>query len=464
MPRKPKRRQLIELTVEKVAFGGKGIAHLDDFVVFVEHSLPGDRVRARIRKVKKNYAEARPVEILEPSPLRQEAPCEHFGYCGGCRWQNVAYEQQLQFKKQHVLESLEHIGKVTPEVIHDPLPAPKIFGYRNKMEFSFTTNRWLPPEELADPEIPKGFGLGFHVPGRFDQVMDIHRCWLQSDLLNGILNFTRDFFHRAEIPAYNLHTHEGVLRFLVLRESFTHGQALVNVVTTRPLGDTAKAYARQLVEHFPAVVGVVNGINARPAQVAISEEIIPIYGESTLREKLGDYEFEISPNSFFQTNTLQAERLYEVARRYAEVDGRVVWDLYCGAGTISLFVSGKARAVIGFEIVEEAVADARRNAERNRATNCRFVAGDLKDTLMQHAHTPPEVVICDPPRAGMHPEVVHTLRRIAPPKIVYVSCNPATMARDLAELTRDYRLVEVQPVDMFPHTYHIESVGKLVRK
>lgn len=461
---KLKRRQLIDLEIEKVAFGGKGVAHVEEFVVFVEDSLPGDRVSARISKVKKNYAEAYPVQLLESSPQREKAPCQHFGHCGGCKWQNVDYALQLQFKKQHVEESLRHIGNISPGTIHEPIPAPEIFGYRNKMEFSFSENRWLTPEELKDPGIKKGFALGLHVPRFFDRIIDIEKCWLQSDLLNEILVFSKSYFKASGIPVYNTHTKEGLLRYLVLRQSFASGQVMANIVTFKEIAGRLEDYAEKLTARFPAVVSVVNTINSRYAQVASGEERLLIYGSPVIHEKLGPFRFEISPDSFFQTNSRQAEKLYQVALEYAEVNDNEVWDLYSGAGSIAIFLAGRARRVTGFEIVENAVKDALRNAELNGIGNCRFVAGDLRLNLEKYSAEPPEVIICDPPRAGMHKEVIRAILKVAPQRIVYVSCNPATMARDLAGLADQYHVTEVQPVDMFPHTYHIESVARLVKK
>ncbi len=461
--KKLKRGQEVDLKIEKIAFGGQGVAHVDELVVFVDNALPGDVLTAKIRKVRQNYAEAYPTAWQTPSPLRQPAPCEHFDHCGGCKWQNVAYEQQLAFKKQHVAEALWHIGKIRAETMHEPLPAPEIFGYRNKMEFSFSHNRWLTPEELKNPEMKKGFALGLHVPGFFDRVIDIHRCWIQPPPFDEIVNFAREFFRDSGIPAYNVRRKEGILRHLVLRKSFTYEHVLVNVVSFSPLPEVLTTFAEKLVAQFPVVTGVVNTINDTPAQVATGSRRIEIHGSPILIERLDGYEFEISPDSFFQTNTRQAVNLYNIVKQYAEIDDHIVWDLYCGTGSIAIFVADKARNVLGFEIVENAVQDAYRNAALNRVSNCAFVAGDLRFNLERHAATPPDVLICDPPRAGMHQDVVTALLDLAPPRIVYVSCNPATMARDLSRLVEKYRVVEVQPVDMFPHTYHIESVAKLIR-
>lgn len=461
---KPKRKQQIELTIENVAYGGKGIARMDDFVVFVERSLPGDVVLARITKVRKQYAEAYPVELLKPSAFRQEAPCRHFGYCGGCKWQNVAYAQQLQFKQQHVEESLRHIGDIQPEAMHPVLPSPRIFGYRNKMEFSFAGKGWLTPAELEDDSIKKEFALGLHVPGHFDRIINIEECLLQSENMNIVLNFSRDYLRQTGIPVYHVRNHEGVLRFLVLRESFATGNIMINLVTAEPVEKELKEYVALINQKFPFVSSIVNSINTRRAQVATGERFIPLYGEPVLYEKIGQYRFEISPESFFQTNPIQTENLYNVIKSYAGIQNDVVWDLYSGTGSIAIFIAGDARKVVGFEVVESSVQDAYRNARLNKIDNCEFIAGDVRVNLEKFSSSPPDVLICDPPRAGLHKDVLEVILTITPPKIIYVSCNPTTLARDLAVLGNHYRVAEVQPVDMFPHTHHIETVVRLVRK
>lgn len=458
-----KRKQEIDLVIEKVAFGGKGVGYFDEMVVFVEDTLPGDRVKARVRKSRKSFAEAYPLEILVPSQLRREAPCVHFGHCGGCKWQNVDYPTQLAFKKQHVVETLRHIGRIEAAEVHDVLPSPLEYGYRNKMEFSFSENRWLTPEELADQSIRKGFALGLHVPRFFDRILDIQRCWLQTGEMNGILDFSRDYFKNSGISVYNLHTKQGVLRYLVLRQSFAREELLVNVVTSCPFHQELEDFAGRLIERFPKVVSVYNTVNSRVAQIASGETYTLVWGEPVIREKLGRFEFEISPESFFQTNSLQAENLYKVVKQYARAEGLDVWDLYSGAGSIAIYLADQVLRITGFEIVESAVLDARRNAGLNGICNCEFISGDLRFNLQARQAQAPQVIICDPPRAGMHQDVLDDIVRIAPQRVVYVSCNPATLARDLTTLSQGYQVAEVQPVDMFPHTYHIECVVRLER-
>ncbi|MFQ5584969.1 MAG: 23S rRNA (uracil(1939)-C(5))-methyltransferase RlmD, partial [Calditrichia bacterium] len=405
---------------------------------------------------------AYPLELLSPSDLRIEAPCKHFQSCGGCKWQNLDYPDQLKIKKDLVLESLQHIGDVQPSVIHDVLPSPLIFGYRNKMEFSFSDNRWLTPQELKNPEIKKGeFALGLHVPRFFDKIVDIEKCWLQTDLMNDVLQFSKSYFKQSGIPVHHNRKHTGVLRYLVLRQSFADEQLMVNIVTFEPIAEKLEAYARKLVELYPQVVSVLNNVNSSHGQHAIGQKEFVVHGQPTIREKISGFVFEISANSFFQTNSLQAENLYKVVAEFAGTDNDLVWDLYSGTGSIAIFLSRNARKISGFELIRSSIEDSRRNAEINGVDNCEFIAGDLRFTLKEYASGKPDLIICDPPRAGMHEVILRQLLELSSPKIIYVSCNPATMARDLSVLKGKYSVEEIQPVDMFPHTNHIESVARL---
>ncbi len=458
-----KKGQEIEVEIQKLAFGGKGVTRVDNRVIFVEGALPGDRVLIRIRRKRKSYAEAIVKQIIQPSPLRKEPRCKHFGDCGGCKWQNLGYEDQIKIKAELVRESLEHLGGIKQPRVLDPLPSPLVYGYRNKMEFSFTERRWLTAEELADQNQKKDFALGFHVPGAFDRVMHIETCWLQDDTMNGILNFAQNYFRNSGIPVFDLKTHEGQLRFLVLRKSFHYRKYMVNVVTFRPALKELQDFSHQLVSKFPPISSVINVVNRKFAQIAFGEEEYLLYGAPTLQEKLGRFIFEISANSFFQTNPLQAENLYATVEDFVGDNNLLIWDLYSGTGTIALFLSQHAQKVVGFELVESAVEDARKNSIRNQVNNCEFVQGDIRENIHQRKEQP-DVVVCDPPRSGIHQDILKELIRIAPRKIVYVSCNPTTMARDIKILSPYYDLEVVQPVDMFPHTYHIESVAKLVRR
>lgn len=456
-----KKGQQLELDIAQLAFGGKGIARVDGMAVFVDRTVPRDRVLARIVKKKKKYAEARVVELLEASPMRVPAPCPYSGICGGCKWQFLDYDRQLEFKQQQVKESLAHIGQIQEVAVHSTIGSERIFGYRNKMEFSCATRRWLLPEELGRDDVDAGMALGLHVPGTYFKVLDIDACLLQPDLGNHLLGDVRQAIQASSRPVYDLKTHRGFWRFLVLRHSVAYDQWMVNIVTALEDQTLLKPLAKQLMQAYPQVVAVVNNVTARKAGVAIGECEIGLAGESVLRDRIGDYEFELSANSFFQTNTLGAKRLYDTVATYAGLIGSEhVVDLYCGAGTIAIFLAGMARTVTGLEMAQNAVDDARRNCRRNGIENCRFIAGDVRKTLPQ-LERQPDVMVIDPPRAGMHPDVVQQVLKMRPQRIVYVSCNPATMARDIGLIKEQYRILEVQPVDMFPHTYHIEAVARL---
>lgn len=459
-----KKGQTIELEIDRIAFGGKGLARVDGMAVFVDQALPGDRVAARIIKKKKSYAEARVLELIDPSSFRVKAPCPYSGICGGCKWQFLDYERQLVYKQQHVQEALEHIGLIQDVRVHPAIASERVFGYRNKMEFSCAERRWLLPEEMGLDDVDTGMALGLHVPGTFYKVLDIQACLLQRDLGNRILSDVRRYIRNSPLPVYGLRSHEGFWRFLVLRHSAALDHWMVNIVTAAEDQLQVQPLADQLFEKYDNVVSVVNNITARRSGVAVGEREIQLSGESVIVDHIGDHTFELSANSFFQTNTLGAGKLYDTAKAYAGLTGteRVV-DLYCGAGTIAIYLADMAKEVIGLEIVESAVIDAQRNCLRNNVHNCRFMSGDIRYTLKQIGARP-DVMIIDPPRTGMHQDVVQQVLAIAPEKIVYVSCNPATLARDIALLKETYHVVEVQPVDMFPHTYHIESVAKLLKK
>jgi 23S rRNA (uracil1939-C5)-methyltransferase len=463
----------IEVKIEKTVFEGKSIARVNGFVVFVRNVVPGDVVKVKITKLKKSYAEAEPVELIQKSSLRVEPKCKFFGVCGGCKWQNLEYNAQLEFKRDHVIESFERIGgfKGIDEIVLGTLPSDEIFFYRNKIEFSFSDQRWLLKEEIENiDEIDRNFALGFHLPDRFDKVLDIDECFLQSELSNEILNFTRDYFKSKNIPIYSSEKNEGYLRFLTIREGKNTGDVMVNLVTFEDNAEIMSEFTNSLLSKFPNITTVVNNINTRKAQIAVGEYERVYHGNGTITEKLGDYIFQISSNSFFQTNTRQAEKLYKKIVEFASFKpDDVVYDFYSGTGTISIFVSSFVKNVIGLELVESAVEDAWRNAEINGIKNCKFIAGDLREKLYTDKswmrQTPkPDVIIIDPPRSGMHPDVVKAISRIKPERIVYVSCNPTTQARDiklLIEYEPNYMIELIQPVDMFPHTYHIESVALL---
>lgn len=458
---KIKKGQLLELDISGIAFGGKGIAKINGLTVFIEKAVPEDHVVACIVKRKKQYAEAVIHTLIEPSPFRTTPKCVYSGFCGGCNWQFLQYDKQIEYKQQHVVESIERIGRIQGVPVHPTIPSPEIFGYRNKMEFSCSDRRWLLPDEMGKSDIDKGFALGLHVPGTFYKVMDTRACYLQPELGNRILDDVRKFIRVSGVPVYGLRSHIGFWRFLMLRHSAAYNRWMVNIITSKEDQKTVQPLADQLIKTYPEIVSVVNNITSSKAGVALGEYEIPLSGQPAIRDKIGEFEFEISANSFFQTNSRGAQRLYETIKEYADLSGtETVVDLYCGTGAIAIFVSGAAKTVIGIEIAESAVKDAMKNCRINGISNCRFILGDIKEKLAELTAAP-DVMIIDPPRAGMHKDVVPKILELAPARVVYVSCNPATMARDLDMLKESYRILKVQPVDMFPHTHHIESVAGL---
>ena len=473
-----KRGDRLEFQIEKYAFEGKGISriHKEDsdekksgYVVFVNGSYPGDKVEARITKTKKSFAEAVTEKIISPSPYRVKAKCKYFGTCGGCKQQDLNYSVQLSYKQEQVKEIFERLGGFSDFEMEEIIPAENIFYYRNKMEFSFAEQRWLTKEEISSTEkLDKDFALGLHVPGVFDKVLDIDECFLQSELSNIILNFTRKFFKERNVPVYSTKTHEGFLRNLVIKQSRKTDDLMVNLVTASENDEMLKEYSEQLLKVVPQITSIVNNINLKKAAVATGDYEKVYYGDGFIYDYIGKYKFRISANSFFQTNTLQAENLYNTATEYAELkEDEIVYDLYSGAGTISIYISGKVKEVYAFESVESAVQDAGENALINNIKNVKFISADLYKSflpLVEDNKLPkPDKIIVDPPRSGMHKNTVDDIIKLSPERIVYVSCNPATQVRDIKMLTEaGYRLIKMKPVDMFPHTYHIENVALLV--
>ncbi|MDY6905922.1 MAG: 23S rRNA (uracil(1939)-C(5))-methyltransferase RlmD [Thermodesulfobacteriota bacterium] len=459
--RNVRKGDILTLEIETLAFGGMGIARVNGMAVFVTNAVPGDTVSARIVKKKKQYAEARVLEILNPSPHRTDPQCRFCGFCGGCRLRILSYEKQLAYKHEQVRDALARIGAVTDAVVHPPIPARQTLAYRNKMEFSFADRRWLMPEEMDNPDADAGFALGLHVSGTFYKVLDIDRCDLFPDQGNHILCDVRNFVRQSAQPVYGLRSHEGFWRFLMLRHSVAHDQWMVNIVTAESDRSAVQPLADHLYETCPGVVSVVNNITAKKAGIAVGDEEVLLQGEMVIEDQLGDMRFDISANSFFQTNTRGAETLYQVAAAYAGLKGHeTVVDLYCGTGTIAIWLSGMAKSVVGIEVNKSCTTDAEINCRKNNITNVSFLTGDVKDRLREIPHRP-DVMVIDPPRAGMHKDVVSQVLAMAPARIVYVSCNPATLARDAGLLAEHYTVTEVQPVDMFPHTPHIECVARL---
>ncbi|MDI6766229.1 MAG: 23S rRNA (uracil(1939)-C(5))-methyltransferase RlmD [Bacteroidota bacterium] len=459
------------LKPESLSGNGKTVAHYEGFVIFIENAIPGDTVRAKIWKITKRYAEARAVEILSPSPYRVISKCKHFGTCGGCSWQNLSYEAQLNFKQCLVRDAFTHIGGFPNPHVQPVIGCDYPYFYRNKMEFTFSNYRWLTSEEMKnDLEQEPEVALGLHVPQRFDKVLNIDECYLQSEISTAILNSVREIAKGWDLSVYSTKKHEGYLRHLIIRDGKKTGELMVNVVTTYEWQEVMQNLTKLLLKHFQEITTIVNNITTRKSLVAFGDSEKVYHGTGLITEKLGNFTFHISANSFFQTNTYQAEKLYNVAKQFASLKpSDVVYDLYSGTGTIAIFLSDAAERVLGIEVVESAIRDAERNAEVNNVSNCFFLQGDLKDRLTKdnswlQEHPKPNVVVADPPRSGMHPKVIEKIIKLAPDRIVYVSCNPATQARD-AKLLADggYLLKTIQPVDMFPHTDHIESVGLFTR-
>ena len=456
------------VTPDRAAFNGGCVAHVEGMALFVSGCVPGDTVRVRVRKKKKRYGEARTLEVLAPGPDRIEAPCRFFEDCGGCKWQNLAYEKQLYWKREQVAESFERLAKIDDIDIPATIAAAEPFWYRNKMEFSFGNERWLSDAEIASgEEIDRSFALGLHAPGRFDRVLDIDRCMLQSETSNRLLGATSKFARENAIPAYTTRDHTGMLRNLVVRNSLATNETMVLLITAGLEGTLVSEWCDRVRSEVPEVTTIIHGIHTGKAGIATAEEIDVLFGPGTITETIAGNSFTISPFSFFQTNPSQAERLYAEALSAAGLTGSErVWDLYCGAGTISLAAARQSDWVVGAEINEGSIEDARRSATANGVENVEFFSGDLKnligslgDDLGRSGR--PDVVITDPPRAGMHDDVVAALLERRPSRIVYVSCNPTTQARDCGALSEAYDIGRIQPVDMFPQTYHIETVARL---
>jgi 23S rRNA (uracil1939-C5)-methyltransferase len=454
---RPQRGQSLSVTIDDLAFGGEGVGRVDGYVVFVRGGIPGDRLRVRLDQARSRFGRGTIEAIEEPSPHRVEAPCPYFGRCGGCRLQHVDYQAQLAFKFKQVVDSLERIGGLETVEVRPILAAEHTYGYRNKMEFTVARARGRP-----------GLTVGLHEAERYDSVLDVERCLLQSDRMNAQLDEARRFFGESGLTAWDQDSGEGLLRFLMLREGYRTGETMVNVVTSSPAVSELAPLAERLGALVPRTTSVVMNVNPKKASVAIGVEEHLLGGRDHIRESLGGIEFQVSANSFFQTNTAQAERLFALVLDAAGLSGgETVLDLYAGTGAISLQLAPRCRHVYGVELAQAAVTDAARNAAANDIANCTFLAGEVRFVLPQliAQGVRAEVVVADPPRAGFHPKALRALAQLAPERIVYVSCNPATLARDLGELVRaGYRVEWVQPVDMFPHTPHIEAVARLARR
>lgn len=459
----------LEISIEAAAFKGKGVGKVDGLAIFVPGTMPGDVVKARIVKRKKNYREAKLLEILEPSPDRISPNCSHAAVCGGCSWQHVPYAKQLDFKTRQVTDHIRRIGGLDSPV-HPAIGAATAFYYRNKMEYSISSKRWLTDEEIKSEDFvdDAGFAAGLHAPGRFDKILDLKECHLQRKESFQVLQFVKNYCIQNGIEPFNVFEKTGYMRHVMVRTAHHTNNFMVNLVTFKDEPETINKLSDALLAQFPIITTIVNNVNDQHNPTAIGRYENIIFGPGYIVDHIGSFEFKIHPNAFFQTNTAQAEKLYEIALNYAGLnDGDIVYDLYCGVGTLSLYMSQKAKKVVGIELVDVAVENARFNAKENSVDHVYFIKGDMKDVFTPKVVEEfglPDVLITDPPRAGMHPEVVRRLCELKVPKMVYVSCDSSTMARDLKELSEVYDVHEIQPVDMFPQTYHVEAVARLSLK
>ena len=469
MSRKRKELPVLEdVEIKDVAAEGNAVARVGEMVVFVPFGAPGDHVDIKLTKKKKNYAEGRITAFRKLSDLRTEPPCRHFTVCGGCRWQHLPYEYQLKCKRQQVFDALTRIAKIDLPEIPETLGSKQIWEYRNKMEYTFSNHSWLTFEQLASgEEFTDRDAAGFHIPGSFDKVLDIERCYLQDDISNRMRRHIKEYGKTHGLPFYDLKAQSGFLRTMMVRIAST-GEIMLVLVVGEDRPDELKALLEDFLKAFPEVTSLMYVINTKVNDTIGDQTVHLFAGKEYIEEEMEGLRFRVGPKSFYQTNSRQAYELYKVVRDFARLTGNeLVYDLYTGTGTIANFVSRRARKVVGIEYVPEAIEDAKVNSACNSIDNTVFFAGDMKDVLndefiAEHGH--PDVMIVDPPRAGMHGDVVDTILRAEPPVIVYVSCNPATQARDLALLDCKYRVEAVQPVDMFPHTQHVENVVRLIRR
>ena len=464
---------LENIVVENYAAEGKSLARVDGKVIFIESAMPGDIVDIQITKSKKDWAEAYPIAYKKYADSRLTPFCTHFGVCGGCQWQMMPYEQQLIYKQQQVADNFERIGKVQMPDLLPIVGAEQTVGYRNKLEYTFATRRFIPKEEFRalrggseeafETALTEG-AAGFHAKGQFDKVVAIDQCFLQEEPTNLIRNFIVAFARENNYSFYDIKKHEGWLRNMMVRIATT-GEIMLNIVLGYENKNQQSHLFNTLLQQFPNITTLLYTINAKFNDSIYDLQPITFHGKGYIIERLEDFEFKISPKSFFQTNTKQGEKLYQITRDFAELDGtQTLYDLYCGTGSIGIFCSKSAKSIVGVELIEDAITDAQANAALNNIHHSFFVAGDVINVCNNEffeAHGKPDVIITDPPRAGMHEKLVNKLLEIAAPLIVYVSCNPATQARDLALLDEKYQVAKIQPVDMFPHTHHIENVVQL---
>ena len=455
---KLKRGQEIELSISNLAFGGQGIAKVGDLIFFVKDAIPNQRILARISRIKKKYVEAYKVETLKKSKDEIDSKCEHFKYCGGCTIQQLDYEKQTYYKQQQVHDIFTRIGHIKDAQINTIIPCDKIFYYRNKMEYTFSGNPWYIDSETYDDVI-----IGLHVPKRFDKILSINACHINDPVFNELNTVIKEKVNALKFEPYDVVNHKGFLRFLVLRIGLHTDEIMVNLVTAGYKPKLIKPLIDTITNRFSNVTSIVNTINADKNNTAAGKTKL-LYGENFISEKIGKYTFKVSANSFFQTNSYQVEKLYDYIVKTANFKkSDIVYDLYCGTGTIGIYVSEFVKKVYGIEIVKDAVKDAKYNAKVNKVNNANFFASDVKDFFKGSENIDkPNIVIIDPPRPGLHPDVVQDIISLSVPKIIYISCNPSTQARDVKIfIDNQYKIDDVQPVDMFPHTPHIECIVTL---
>lgn len=470
MARKKKQLPVLEeVLISGVAAEGKAIARVGDKVVFVPYVAPGDVVDIQLTRKKNSYAEGKAVRFHTYSKHRTAPFCEHFGVCGGCKWQHLPYEEQLKYKHQQVIDNLTRIGKIELGEVYPILGSEHIRFYRNKLEYTFSNKKWLTEDEITSGHSFDNMdGVGFHIPGMFDKVLDINRCWLQDDITNQVRSCIKEYCLSHEgYPFFDLRNQEGFMRTLLIRTTST-GELMVIVVFFHEDSEKREALMQHIDNRFPEITSLLYIINEKHNDTITDQEVHVFKGTDHIIEEMEGLKFKIGPKSFYQTNSKQAYNLYKIAREFAGLTGdELVYDLYTGTGTIANFVSKQARKVIGVEYVPEAIEDAKENASLNNIGNALFLAGDMKDILNEafiNEYGKPGVIITDPPRAGMHDDVIKTILSASPQRIVYISCNPATQARDLNLLDTDYVVKKIQPVDMFPHTHHVENVVLLQRR
>lgn len=447
---------------------GKAIARVDGMVIFTTHVIPGDVVDLQVIKKRKNYSEAKVINLIKASDDRVSSFCEYFGTCGGCKWQYLPYEKQLFYKQKQVTDQLRRIGHLQLPEIMPIIGSEKETFYRNKLEFSFSNTRWLSPEEIREnKQIQQSNALGFHVPGLFDKIIDIEKCWLQPEPSNAVRNFVKDYALKKNLDFFDIRNQNGFLRNMIVRTA-SSGENMLILSFFHDDQIKREALLQAITERFPEFNSVMYVINSKANDTIADQDIQTYKGRDHIVEKMEGLRFKIGPKSFYQTNSGQALKLYQVVRQFAGLTGiENVYDLYTGTGTIANFVASNAAKVIGIDYVPEAIEDARVNAMINQINHARFYAGDMKNVLTQsfiNEHGKPDVIITDPPRAGMHEDVIQIIMSALPEKIVYVSCNPATQARDLSLMNEQYEIAKIQPVDMFPHTHHVENVALLIRR